>query len=169
MLALGAGALLERMCAWLRHGRWRPLAIALGAAAAIAAVSWLGSRHLAPPSVSWERITWGYIRMGQLDKAGALASNRLRAHPDNASLQEALGYIAIAQGREMEAIERYRAALAVRPGAHAAHYNLARLLARAGRQDEALREARAAARLSPQPDYLALLAALERVADPDGR
>lgn len=162
MLALGVGLLADRMLAWWARRDLRALALAMLAATAIGVSSWLASRHLPAPTVSWDRIAWGYIRMGRFDAAGEVAAVELRARPGNASLREALAYVAIARGRDAEAIAHYRAALAIRPASHVAHYNLARVLARTGRAEEALAEAREAARLSPQPDYQALVRTLEQ-------
>jgi 4-amino-4-deoxy-L-arabinose transferase-like glycosyltransferase len=162
MLAVGVGLLADRMLSWWARRDLRALALAMLAATAIGVASWLSSRHLPAPTVSWDRIAWGYIRMGRIGEAREVAETRLRARPGDATLLEALAYVAVAQGRDAEAIARYRAALAIRPASHVAHYNLARVLARAGRVDEALAEAREAARLSPQADYLELVRELER-------
>lgn len=164
LLALGVGLLAERMLAWWTRRDLRAMALAMLAATAIAAVSWLASRHLPEPAVSWDRIAWGYLRMGRIDAAREIAEAQLRVRPGDATLLEALAYAAVAQGRDAEAIAHYRAALAIRPASHVARYNLARVLARSGRAEEALVEAREAARLSPQADYLDLVRTLERAA-----
>lgn len=160
MLALGAGWFVDSILVSWRDWNPRRLALAGLPVIAIGAASVWCSRSVPEVPVSWDRVAWGYIRMGQLTEARRVAEAHAAQLPSDSSLQEALAYIAVAQGRTADAIGFYRRAILLRPGSHTAHFNLARLLARNGRREEALREAKIAASLAPDPDYRALVAAL---------
>jgi 4-amino-4-deoxy-L-arabinose transferase-like glycosyltransferase len=161
LFALGAGALLDALLAQLKERRWRSVAMSAAAAIAIGAASLWCAHDMPRPAISWDRVAWGYIRMGRLDAAQKVALQHVETPRPDSSLYEALAYVAVAQGRDEDALGLYLRAIALRPGSHVAHYNLARLLARHGQREMALREAKAAAALSPDPDYLALVRALE--------
>ena len=118
------------------------------------------AQHMTQPAVTWDRIVWGYIRMGKLGDAKALATKLAAEQPPAAPVQEALGYLAVADDDAAGAIEHYRLATQLRPDSHVAHYNLAKMLAKTGAMDDAASEAAAAVRIVPLPEYQALLAEL---------
>jgi tetratricopeptide (TPR) repeat protein len=160
LLALGAGLFLDDLyrCGASRETR-KGVAGAV-AAMLLGAVSLVVSSRMPQPEPNWGRALWGYLKMGRLDEAKAVASRLEPRVRGTASVEEALGYIAAAERRDREAAEHYRRAIELRPGNHIAHYNLAKLLYRAGDREAAAREAQTAFRLRPLPEYRLLIAEL---------
>ncbi len=88
-----------------------------------------------------------YDRMGRKDEAdreyhAALASP---AYPTPEKVRLNLGLLYSSQGRDEEAIHEYRKAVELSPKYYQAHFELAALLDRTGRLDEAVREYEVAA------------------------
>ena len=77
--------------------------------------------------------------------------------PQNPKIQEALAYIAAAEGRYVDAVAFYRRTTELRTDDHAAHYNLAKMLLKLGNHAEAVKEAKVAADIDPLPEYQQLL------------
>jgi 4-amino-4-deoxy-L-arabinose transferase-like glycosyltransferase len=163
MLALCSGVWIDRIIQSMRDQRkWPALGFA-AAASVVAAVSlYLGSK-MPPPTVRWDQIAWGYIKMGKIPEARALAERTLREQPNNGAILEALGFTAIEGGQYSEAAQDYQRAIELRPRSHLAHYNLARLYLKLGDFKQAEREAKIAVTLDPEPDYQALLRQIEAV------
>jgi tetratricopeptide (TPR) repeat protein len=162
VLALCAGYLIDRVIATVRQSQ-RGRAVALTAAAvsivavSIVAVSfYLGALQPAP-LVRWDRIVWGYIKMGKVGEAQSLAQQIVTQQPDNAPLLEALGFTAAVRQQYPQAKEYLLRAITLRPASHIAHYNLARVLLAEGDRAQALQHAELAEQLYPSPDYQALL------------
>ena len=78
----------------------------------------------------------------------------------NSRMQEILGYIAVTQLRNKDAVRFYRNAVAINPNSDIAHYNLAKLLSKSGELDEAYAQAILAVKIAALPDYIALQQAL---------
>ena len=116
---------------------------------------WLGA-HTPPPPVSWDRIVWGYIKMGRVSQAQTIAEHVAREQPDNGPIFEALGFTAVVQKRYDAAEQAFQRAVQIRPRSHVAHYNLARVYLELGDRKHAAEEASIAAELYPSPDYQAL-------------
>jgi tetratricopeptide (TPR) repeat protein len=74
------------------------------------------------------------------------------------------GYLAFQAGRLDDAVAADRVALAAWPGSHLAHEALAKALAAKGELDEAIAEYEKAIAIVPQPEYLAGLGDLQRLA-----
>jgi tetratricopeptide (TPR) repeat protein len=161
MLAFCSGIWIDQIVRDIRDRRkWQVLGFA-GLAAVIAGFSvYLGSRDT-PAPVRWDQIAWGYIKMGKIDEARALAVRVAGEQPGNGAILEALGFTAIARQQYSEAVEDYGRAIKLRPRSHVAHYNLARALLVLGERKQAADEARIAAELHPSPDYQALLTQIE--------
>lgn len=81
----------------------------------------------------------GELRLARLNLAGALETieEAVRLRPGEPDARNLLGQSLAALGRNTEAIEQFRAALAGRPEYQVARYNLARALVRARKYDEA--------------------------------
>ena len=90
-------------------------------------------------------------RAGRLPEAERAYLQLAQSTPGNPDLTHLLGVLAFQQGNTARAIERYRAAIALRSSFPQAHNNLAIALKSAGRLDEA--EASFAAALEAKPDY----------------
>lgn len=155
-LALGAGVLIERLHAWLRERRIGALAGTAAAAGVLGTASVALAQALPQPPPRWDRVVWGYVRMGDLDAARATATQAAAEHPSNATLQQALAHLAAHEGRLRDAAAHYRRAVALEPNSHIAHYNLARTLAHLGERDAARAEAARALELARLPEYEAL-------------
>jgi len=161
MLALCSGIWIEGIAQNIRDRRKLHVLGAGALAGAIAAVSmYLGSRH-PPAPVRWDQIAWGYIKMGKIPEARALAERIAAEQPDNGAILEALGFTAIARQQYSEAVDDYQRAIKLRPRSHVAHYNLARVFLVLGDRKQATAEARIAVQLYPSPDYTALLKKIE--------
>ena len=156
MLALCSGFWIDQLATQIRERHTRQIAAFAGLAAVIAAVSLaLGARN-PPAPVRWDQIAWGYIKMGRVPQAQALAARIAAQQPDNGAIWEALGFTAIAQEHYRDAADDYERAIKLRPRSHVAHYNLAKVYLKLGERQRASEEAKAALDLYPSPDYAEL-------------
>jgi Dolichyl-phosphate-mannose-protein mannosyltransferase/Tetratricopeptide repeat len=161
MLALASGIWIDRLVQQIRARENKPLVVFVPLAAVIVAISLiLGSRTPQPP-IAWERIAWGYINMGQIREAQALAVRIASKQPDNGAILEALGYIDAVQKQYTEAAQVLQRAVELRPRSHLAHFNLARVYMLLGDRERAQAEATTAEELHPSPDYQALLSQIQ--------
>jgi tetratricopeptide (TPR) repeat protein len=162
MLALCSGFWIDQLATQIRERHPRQVAAFAGLAAVIAAVSLaLGARN-PPAPVRWDQIAWGYIKMGRVPQAQALATRIAAEQPDNGAIWEALGFTAIAQEHYRDAADDYERAIKLRPRSHVAHYDLARVYLKIGERKRAAEEAKIAWDLHPSPDYAELLQQIER-------
>lgn len=160
ILALCSGIWIEQLALRPRGLSKQRAATFAGAAVLIVLTSvWLGTRT-PPVRVAWDRIAWGYIKMGRIAQAEAIAEKVSREQPDNGPIFEALGYIAVVQKHYDEAAQAFQRAVEIRPRSHVAHYNLARVYMALGDRKRAVQEAAVATHLYPSPDYEALLSRL---------
>jgi hypothetical protein len=156
-LALGAGLWVHQFLSrWRRWTDWQVcLPVALAIAVLTASVALGRAVPLPPPE--WDRVAWGYIKMGNLPAAQSVVARELSRQPANGALLEADGYIAAAEHRYDDAAADLQRAIELRPRSHLAHYNLARVYLRTGSRTLALQEARIATQLKPSADYQALV------------
>ena len=78
-------------------------------------------------------------QQGQADEAIANLQNAIKTDPKNAAAYDQLGTIQVQQGKLEEAASTYRSLVRNQPSA-AAHQELAQVLGRLGRTDEARKE-----------------------------
>jgi 4-amino-4-deoxy-L-arabinose transferase-like glycosyltransferase len=161
MLALCSGVWIDQVIRHARSVSKRPTALFVGLAAVIATTSLLLGSRTPPVPVQWDRIAWGYINMGKIPEAQAVAERVSKEQPNNAPIFEALGYTAVAQQHYDDAAHALQHAIELRPGSHVAHYNLARVYLALGDRKRAAEEAGIAVNLNPSPDYQALLNQIE--------
>jgi tetratricopeptide (TPR) repeat protein len=161
MLALCSGIWIENVTRQLRAVSGRQVAGFVGLAAVLATVSLILGSRTAPVPVQWDRIAWGYINMGKVTEAQAIAERVSKEQPNNAPIFEALGYTAVARQQYDAAAQALQHAIELRPGSHIAHYNLARVYLALGDRKRAEEEAGTAVKLNPSPDYQALLNQIE--------
>lgn len=157
MLALGAGLFLDDLYQWIKSRQPRKWVVGIAVSALLGGSSLLLAHQMPQPQVTWDRVVWGYVRMGKQDMAKTVATRVAAEQPRNSAIQEALGYIAGTEGDYPGAVEYYRRAVELRPDSHVAHYNLAKMLVKTGARDEAANQAAIAVRIAPLPDYKALL------------
>jgi 4-amino-4-deoxy-L-arabinose transferase-like glycosyltransferase len=161
MLALCSGVWIDGVAQNIQDRRkWQVLGFTVLAGSIAAASIYLGSRN-PPAPVRWDQIAWGYIKMGNITEARAVAERIAREQPDNGAILEALGFTAISRQQYSEAVNDYRRAIKLRPRSHIAHYNLARVFIMLGDRTQAAEEAHIAMKLYPSPDYQALLTQIE--------
>jgi hypothetical protein len=160
MLALCSGVLIDQVMSGLRERR-RELAVYCALAVVIVATSLVLGARTAPVPVSWDRVAWGYINMGKIRAAQTLAARVAREQPDNARIFEALGYTDAVTQQYEAAAQAFQHAIALRPGSHVAHFNLARVYLKLGDRQRAAEEAGIAVNLHPSPDYESLLSQIE--------
>lgn len=162
MLAFCSGIWIEQLVRQLREaGKRRAAAGFVALAAVIAVTSMVLGARTAPAPIQWDRIAWGYIHMGKIPAAQAIAERVSHEQPNNAPIFEALGYTAFARQQYDEAARALQHAIELRPGSHVAHYNLARVYLALGDRQRAAEEAGTAVHLNPAPDYQALLSQIE--------
>jgi hypothetical protein len=165
MLAMGSGVWIDQVITRFRGTsvpsamRWPTGGYVALAGGLVAAAIALGIDHPALPA-HWDRIAWGYIKMGNLPEARRVAERAAQEQPDNGPILEVLGYMAAAQKHYGDAQNDLSRAIELRPHSHLAHYNLARVYMAEGNGPAAMREARIAAQLQPSPDYDALVTQL---------
>ena len=160
MLALCSGVFIDQFLAGL-HDRRRQLVACGALAAAIVATSFVLGSRTPPVPVKWDRIAWGYINMGKVHEAQSLAARISQDQPDNAAIFEALGYTDAVTQQYEQAAQAFQHAIALRPGSHVAHFNLARVYLKLGDRQRAAAEAGIAVKLHPSPDYESLLSRIE--------
>jgi tetratricopeptide (TPR) repeat protein len=160
MLALCSGIFIDQFLNGLRERRRRLVGFGALAAAIVATSLVLGART-PPVPVRWDRIAWGYINMGKIREAQSLAARISQDQPDNAAIFEALGYTHAVTQQYDQAAQAFQHAIALRPGSHVAHFNLARVYLKLGDRQRAAEEAGIAVKLHPSPDYEALLSQIE--------
>lgn len=161
-LAFCAGYLVDRFWSSLREGsRLRPISLVMFSVALFSLSMYLGTLR-PPPTVRWDHVVWGYIKMGRMDEAQAIASRVIRDQPTNAPLWEALGFTAAVRQQYGEARTCLERAIALRPRSHVAHYNLARTYLALGDRDHAAEQAHIAFEIDPLPEYKALLARIDK-------
>jgi hypothetical protein len=160
MLALCSGIWIDQVVLTIRDRKWQVLKFAALSAVVATLSMVLGSRN-PPAAVRWDQIAWGYIKMGKITEARALAERISREQPDNGPILEALGFTEIARRQYGEAARDYQRALELRPRSYVAHYNLARVFLLLGNRKRAAEEAEIAVKIYPSPDYQALLSQIE--------
>ena len=159
MLALCSGVYIDQ---FLRRLDRRRTLVAYGAlAAAIVTTSFVLGSRTPPVPVNWDRIAWGYINMGKIRAAQSLAERISQDQPGNAAIFEALGYTDAVTRQYEQAAQAFQHAIALRPGSHVAHFNLARVYLKLGDRQRAAEEAGIAVKLHPSPDYESLLSQIE--------
>ena len=161
MLALCAGIWIDQVVRHANSVGRRQTTLFVGLAAVIAMLSLLLGSRTPPVPVQWDRIAWGYINMGKIPAAQAVAERVSKEQPNNAPIFEALGYTAVAQQHYDDAAHALQHAIELRPGSHVAHYNLARVYLALGDRARAAEEAGIAVNLNPSPDYQALVNQIE--------
>ena len=167
-LAIAGGVLVDRAWAWLVARRWREPAIYATVAAATGALSLVLAHGQAPVHRNEaSREAWGFARMGDTDRAGALARQALAAGESDPALHELLGFLAARGGQHREAVGHYAAALALRPDGHATYHSLALSLAALDDTAAALAAIDIALAYADQPEYRQLRSELQaRLAAP---
>ena len=160
MLALCSGVCIDQFLGGLRARRSQLVAFGALATAIVTTSFVLGSRT-PPVPVHWDRIAWGYINMGKIRAAQSLSERISQDQPDNAAIFEALGYTDAVTQQYAQAAQAFQHAIALRPGSHVAHFNLARVYLKLGDRQRAAEEAGIAVKLHPSPDYESLLSQIE--------
>jgi tetratricopeptide (TPR) repeat protein len=161
MLAFCSGVWIDNLARGLRGVDKRRVAAFVGLAAVLVTTSLLLGSRATPVAVQWDRIAWGYINMGKIPEAQAVAERVSKEQPNNAPIFEALGYINVARQHYDDAARALQHAIELRPGSHVAHYNLARTYLALGDRKRAAEEAGIAVNLYPSPDYQALVNQIE--------
>ena len=161
MLALGAGLFIEDILSWVRHQQTRHLAWGLAAAIMLGGVSAWATMQVPAPTVSWNAIVWGFIKMGDLEAAQTTVEKVPAGSISSAKWEEALGFIAWSRQDLETAALHYERAVELNPGSHVAHYNLAMMLARMGQPEKAVIHTRIALGIAQLPEYQQLLQSLQ--------
>ncbi|HET6603628.1 MAG TPA: glycosyltransferase family 39 protein [Xanthomonadaceae bacterium] len=166
LFAFAAGYFLDQVWRWARARSVRPLAFGGVAVAVLVALAFWQSQGVSLPGPNWHRIALGQIKSGEPEQARA-SLQRLLADGESAGAHELQAYFALTERRIDDAITHYRAGIALQPGQHVLHLNLARTLLRKGDHEAALEPAIQAAKLAPTAENLFVLAdAYERNGEP---
>ena len=167
VLALCSGIWIDGIAQCFHNVRRWPLSARrqLAADGLLAVLIFVTSLHLAsrfpPPTVRWDHVVWGYVKMGKLQEARTLAERVALEQPDNGPVLEALGYLAATEQQYGEAVRDLQRAIALRPRSYLAHYNLAKALLALGNRAQAADEAKVAMSLSPSAETQALVSQTE--------
>lgn len=102
-----------------------------------------------PNSQTWTGLGVVLRQQGRFDEAATSLEAAIEADPGNAAAYDHLGTIQVARGELEAAVRTYRRLTRNRPSV-AAHQELAEVLRRLGREDEAARELEHARLLAPQ-------------------
>lgn len=156
---LGSAYLLVSLQQARVAGRHGAVLAYAGAVALCAALTLQLGRHIPATPMNWERVAWGYVRMGQWSEAARWVAQVAARQPEALALEEFRGMFAMQRGDYAAAVAHYDRALQ-RRSRHEVHFNRSLALERLGRHEEALAEAAAALAISEQPDYLLRLAIL---------
>src|SRR5258708_10203563 len=113
------------------------------------AASLVLGRQFPPPAIRWDHVVWGYIKMGKVEEARALAERISLEQPENGPVWGAMGYLAAARKQYPDAVLNYQRAVALRPRSYLAHYNLANAWLALDRRPEAEAQPRIAGSLHP--------------------
>jgi 4-amino-4-deoxy-L-arabinose transferase-like glycosyltransferase len=159
-LVLGSALALDQAWQWISARRWRPLAGLLLAVSLLLLASYGLAQRQTPPRVETSREAWGWLRMGDAVRAEATARAALARGERDAALHELLGFLAAEAKRPDDATTHYRAALALRPRAHATRAALAASLEAGGDAEAAIAAWQEAIAIAPEEAYLEALARL---------
>jgi tetratricopeptide (TPR) repeat protein len=160
MLAFGGGVFLEQLCVWIKGRQARKYVTGISASVLLGSTSLWVASQMPQPQMTWDRIIWGYLKMNSkeaIPPAKDLAMRVAAEQPTNPKILEALAYIAAAEGRHADAVTYYRRTTELRIDDHVAHYNLAKMLAKVGDDEEAAKEAAIAVKIEPLPEYRTLV------------
>ena len=102
---------------------------------------------LLPAAVALAVVT--VVRNNDYRSELSLLTATVKARPDNPRAHQDLGVILASEGRKLEAMSEYKAALALQPTSPNSHYNLANLLFEQGQVDEAVEHFFAALKSDP--------------------
>lgn len=141
------------------------LAVAAGALAACAAMTWRQTAYWADHvtlfthaldvteqnGLAHHVLSQGLAEEGRWNEAVAHAREAARLEPGLAQVHKNLGYMLYRTGSVDEAIHEFRAAIAIQPGYAEAHGNLAFAYARMGDREAAMREFALERELRSQP------------------
>jgi len=161
MFALGAGFFIDDLNRWLKDRQTKRLVIGIISALILGTISVSLGQNVQRPETSWGRIVWGYIKMGDVTEAKSLATRIASEQHENATIFEALAFIAAKEKDYTGAAEYYRHVISLRANSHVAYYNLARVLAKTGNKLEAIEQVNLAVQLSPLPEYRQFLERLK--------
>jgi 4-amino-4-deoxy-L-arabinose transferase-like glycosyltransferase len=158
MLALCGGVALDETLQSWRIPTLRLRAVAVVAVVIVVASMALVLGHRIPErSPRWNRIAWGYVRMGRDAQALEAAGQAARENPGDDTPLEILGYIKAARKDYAGAAAALQRAISLRPDSPLAHYNLSEVYLATGEREQAAVEARAAFALEPSEHNRALL------------
>jgi tetratricopeptide (TPR) repeat protein len=108
------------------------------------------AHEVKPSTQTYTGLGFALAQQGRLDEAIASLNGAIEADPKNAAAYDRLGTLLVQQGRLEEAVSAYRLLIRNLPSA-AAHQELAQVLMRLGRTDEARAEMEVAKALGRDP------------------
>ena len=113
---------------------------------------WTGNK-IKDDEINYMNFAWGYLKMGELEKAKYFLSLQLEHNSTSTGPYELLGIIALNDKRFDEAIIFFTRVLEFAPNNHVTKYNLALSLSELNRYDESLDIIESAISDSAEPDY----------------
>lgn len=103
---------------------------------------------------------FGYLKMGDPAEAKIPALKATTEQPGYHTAHQAMAAVAATEKDYPAAVNYYLRAIELKPDAHVAQYECARLLDIMGRTEEPLAHAKAAVNISPSAEYQAIRKAL---------
>jgi 4-amino-4-deoxy-L-arabinose transferase-like glycosyltransferase len=154
ILAIGTGITITTLLNW-RNILKRDLVITLVGLSFLGGLSYTSSSKVFEPPHSkfLIGISWGYIKMGNIQKAHTLSKRILELEPENYRSYEIAAYIALRRNKLEESLTYYEKALSIKPDNHYLLMNYANALQRAGQLERALANINRAIQIKALPNY----------------
>jgi 4-amino-4-deoxy-L-arabinose transferase-like glycosyltransferase len=139
ILAVGSAVTIKSLYYW-RITLRKELMIAIVGVSLLGGLSYWSSTKLSePPQASFMiGLSWGYMKMGDLQTADTLSKKLLKQGQNNYQVYDLAAFIALQKGNLDETITFYKKALNIKPNEHSLLMNYANALQRSGQLENAL-------------------------------
>ena len=154
ILAIGTGIAITTLIHW-KNTLQRELIIILVASSILLGLSFWSSTkaHELPHRKFLIGLSWGYIKMGNMQKADALSTKLLQLEPGNFAVYELAAFIALHKKDLVKSIAYYQKALSIKPNEHSLLMNYANALEKTGNFEDALANINRAIQIKALPYY----------------
>ena len=155
LFAVGSGVFISAVIDWKNTGKNKIIVLIMFSIILGFLTIWSG-KQLHSEAVNPIEFAWGYLKMGQPERAREYALQQMKSNPVDARPYELLGYMALNAKQYEQAISFLSYAVQFLPQHHATQYNLALSLQKTNHLDTALIAVESAIKYALLPDYLFL-------------